>query len=802
MSLHSKATAFLDASNLALATKASDLDIPVRHERSNRTAVQPYIFPVNTILAMQNRTRTNLGYFQVIGVFNFGAEGDKFGLRSTMTSELVYLGHWEVSLMEQQGRLRPLENGVEKKQAKDPIKTVILDGDELAAAERRHEYCSALAKAERGGTVKLGRKLKLEVARQVAESRKEDAPPCYNTLTGWLETYKKSSYNRVVALATRKSSGNTTKKFCERLELVVEKLVEDTWRMPGGRGTDLEMALDVELGRVENSEFLKALAEDDGTVVLPSVRTLQRRFYAVNKYVRDCWRYGEEAAARIHSFFVARDLPDHILGVVEVDYTTADMSVWDDELPILYGRPFVLFIIERKTGSILSFDLHFDNPSFEAFLSAVRRGMYPKDMSEFPGQTWIQYGPWMVMTVDNAKFFVGDDMRHACACLGFDLLENHPGEPHGKGSVEQMFRRLNERLFHRLPGTTMSNTLRKAEFDESKGLGVPVLTLSQLRRFIQLFIIEYHNTPRLGIGKNPKIKKTPNEAWIECSGDFKHRRPIDPHLFVSLAGNTDDFTVQANGITWDHITYCSPELLMLSTHPSNNRAKPGALSTRYRCSRNPADLGRIWVYDPYRKVSIEVPAVGPSRKYAEGLRLFQHRAVVKFYNRTNKRPIRTIDDLVNARHTLERALRDQMADQKKLGKLPSARLSAFFSQITKKFKKTAIVEVPDSVADSPDMMDLDAPFKSAPLGAMAAYDPDSRGDTAEVYAADEPVHGLAQSDPQAGADEAHKRRGRGRPPKEKSGPLSKPQQPAARQAVADIFADEDALHEELRKMGY
>jgi len=795
MSIHGKMGSFLNAENLVVALNEEDLDLP---EDKKQEGVQRYRFAPNAIVAVYNATKRKLGYFQAISVNKHAGGVWRWTFESTLGGGRIHLSYYQISVLEQQGRIRPLENGQERREAKKPDDLLAVEPKNYDAAMRRHDYCLALVKAEDGGRVKLTGSVIKKVAIEVATERGDKKVPCRNILDIWLARYKRQPWNRLLALVTGTSKGNTSARFDYHLEALISECIKEVWQDPGGKGTHVIDHLRDALDEDENKVLKKSLTKD-GRLQLPHRDTLARRFYQINRYVRDVWRFGEEVAARNHGLYTGQPLPDHALGVVEVDYTVGDITVYHDDLPILFGRPYVIFLRERKTGSIIGFGVHFENPSYNTFLATLRQAIYPKDMSEYPGLKWMQYGQMICLVVDNAKFFVGDDMRHACKTLGIDLLENRPGEPNGKGSVEQMFSQANQQVFHRLPGTTLSNTEKRKQFPESKGLGKPVIFLSTLIQYITLWIAEYHDTPRKGIGKNPSVKKSPNQAWIECAPDIQPRLPIDPHLFVSLAGDTDELTIQKDGITWDHIKYCSADLLVLHTHPKNNRRKAGKESTRYRVKRDPSDLGRIWVVDPYRNASIEVPAVGTWKKYADGLPLHQHDLIVKFHNTTSKKAIEEAEDLLSAKRSLNRKLRERQAEQR-LGKQAQATIMGFHSQMTRKLNKAQIVSIPESAEVSGELFDLDNPQKVGRSGAKSPRDPKAYQGTPERHVTADPEFGVAESDPQATAVAERTAEAASTPKKPKSGPRHN--KPSVSTSDDELFNDPDALAAMLKDMGF
>ena len=393
MSIHGKMGSFLNAANLMVALNEEDLDLPVDPPMKEQVGIQRYRFAPNTIVAFYNKAKTKLGYFQAISHDKHGGKGWKWTFQSTLGGGRIFVSHWQISVLEQQGRIRPLEDGKERTEAKRPADIISVSPEKEKEALRKRDYCLALIKAEDGGNVRLTRKVVDRVALEVSIRLGEQKPPCYGSLTLWLKRYKSQPWNRLLALVTNTSKGNRSiRPVTYHLEALIADCVKETWEDPDGKGTHVLARLEAVLLEPENASVLKAITQKDGTVQLPDSRTLERRFYAINLYIRDLWRFDEETAARNHAFYTGRALPDHALGIVEVDYTVGDISVYDDNLPILFGRPHVILFRDKKTGSILGFGVHFENPSYHTFLATLRQAIYPKDMSEYPGLRWVQYG--------------------------------------------------------------------------------------------------------------------------------------------------------------------------------------------------------------------------------------------------------------------------------------------------------------------------------------------------------------------------------------------------------------------------
>jgi putative transposase len=393
---------------------------------------------------------------------------------------------------------------------------------------------------------------------------------------------------------------------------------------------------------------LIALAEEDGIAVdcLPKLRTVQERIREVPKVVRDILRLGYDKAARKHGHTEVRLLPDRPLEVVEADEVTLDLEVLDDATLINLGRPVLLMILDRRTGIVLSAVIGF-SPSFALFAQAVRMAIYPKDMSGHEGLEWPYGGPFEAIDLDAAGHYRGEDLERMRLALGFDVTELTPGAPQEKGAIEALNGYVNERISHNLPGAVMGNPVERKEFEDTRIM--PLVTLGELRFLIYDWICNERNVkPVEGLGPFRRLKAVPAVLWRENIHKAKARRPIDVEVFDRLVGTTEWRTIQREGIRIDHLTYWSDELHSLLAHKEHKPGKGKHVGTRYQCVRDPNDVGRITVVNPYRTSGrepelIECQVIPSDRAYADGLPLEVHAKFVAEYNAQRKEDARTAE---------------------------------------------------------------------------------------------------------------------------------------------------------------
>ncbi|ACP26016.1 hypothetical protein NGR_c22560 [Sinorhizobium fredii NGR234] len=790
--MHHKST-FLTNGALVPASSYAELDIPPHPVGGGKHQPQRYNFGPGSQFAVFNLDRTKVAYCAVMSRARYGVGGEKFMVQNTDTNEMTFLSDWQISVLEREFRLIPINTKAErasKKTEQPQIKSYLaLTKEARTTAMKRWWYARKLVEARQGGKVRLTKKLILEVAAKHAQDKGHDKRPAYNSLRMWLKKYEENPFNRLLALATETSGGNTVRKFDPRLEDIIDECVQWAWELPAGTALDVQEQIKVELAKSEHRQLVKDITQPDGTLLVPMLRTIQRRFAAPDRYSKDLWRFGPEYARRKHSFYTSRALPDHILGIVEADYTLGDIVVCDDEFQFLFGRPHILLFVDKKSGCIIGFAIHFEDECFEAFLHGMRLAMYPKDMSRFPGVEWNQYGDFAALVTDAASFLRGHKIVGASEELGFELIENVPGEPTGKGLVERMLGTLMRQLFHKLPGTTMSNPERRKLFDESKGLGLPLITMRQLEDFMVLWIADYHKTPRRGIGKLPRLKATPEDVWLAGQANMPPRDPIDPEIFLALGGHTTEVTIQNDGMTSEHITYVSEDLLEITAHPDH---RPGV---KYKLTVEWGDISNAFVVNPYRPDRvIRLRANGRCLEYARGTTMYQHRKTVEHHNKLTRGKRVTIEDLIVAKRTLSKELAD-IYDKKGLQRNAQALLK-FRTQVSKKLKRSAIVTATTSAAASAGHIDFAAPLEPKSKRSKSLSNPaNDRDGTPENFAVMNADGTVTIRDPLEDAVKEHKRRGR--PRTEKSGPV-KETPPAAAPIAAETAALTEKTIEDAR----
>ncbi|MCS4089646.1 hypothetical protein [Rhizobium sp. BK176] len=601
----------------------------------------------------------------------------------------IFLSPYQIDWLNERGRIRAVHQAPRpKKDTKQlPTNSLSLTEAQKKQADRLLEVIDHYTRL--CGDLNDGRastELLLRARQDIAEKR-GTKPPGKTALYNAIAKLKKyRNIDRACAVAPLPNLGNATARNHPRLEEAIKEAVRIAWVQPKGTWFNVKQALaGLCAPEAEYHDQLEAAAK-------LSKSTLERRFANVDQYTKDFLRFGEEWAARNNSQFVRLARPDFPLDVVDIDHTTMNIVVFDDEVPVSFGRPDIIVFRDRHSGCVIGFHIGFEAPSFAGFIAGLKHAAYPKDPRTFAGgESWPWYGMPVRIGVDQATHFVGGDMEHAARQLGFQVVEYQAGHPWEKGALEKLFSILGSKLLYRLPGSTAQTPEERKKYEEDAAMAKPVLSLRELYGFLMYYFAKYHNRGNhVGIGPLVTLDQCPDTLWYASANRAPARTFVPPSAFDSLVGYTEEVTIQPEGVRVDYLNYQSAELIALRSHPKHLRGTRKHRSTKYTAIRNPNDLGRVTVLDPYRNVPIEVPIMSVARKYTDGLTLYQHRKIVEFHKERSKKPP-TLEELIEAKGDLERSLAAIHAKRKKHG--TAIKLARFLSGQATKIRNSEIIEL-------------------------------------------------------------------------------------------------------------
>ncbi|MBE7243314.1 MAG: Mu transposase C-terminal domain-containing protein [Actinomycetospora chiangmaiensis] len=556
--------------------------------------------------------------------------------------DVLFLTDEQLAFLSARGEARLVAGNFQYGKPRGPLPNRLkLTKEQVAEADRKLDYVNACIRGFVEGEARPRAPWEFRrskpaldpVILRVALSKGEKAPH-FTTVLNWFDLWMTLGdiHGKACLVDRHQHKGNRRRPFGHVGEVALERGV---WRwLSPNMTTEVAYAKVVtSVGAYKRTLSRHLSPEELDQIRVPSIRTFQRRCKDVDKYVRDYYRKGPEYAAKMHRTYEVQPLPDRPYQDVEVDHCVLDILLVDDDSDVVLGRPDLIIFRCRKTGMIVGASLGYEAPSFASFVAGLRHAMYPKDMSPFPAvrMPWPCFGRIENLWVDNALHFIGKDIEAAARELKMNKPRFKPKCPWLKGALERFFGYLNTGLIHLLPGTTLSNTVKRREPDPET-LDCAKIRKSEFEALLMFFICDVHNVHRSkGLGLLRGIGDIPLRVWNQEAA----RHPSGPlppvDLFVALCGEWEDRTIQNDGIVWDHVKYECPELITLITNPGHRNAREDGAGTRYRCVRDPSDIGRIYVIDPYDQDGriITVPATRAHRAYAEGRHRHVHDLAVE-----------------------------------------------------------------------------------------------------------------------------------------------------------------------------
>ena len=350
----------------------------------------------------------------------------------------------------------------------------------------------------------------------------------------------------------------------------------------------------------------------------PSEATIRRRLRQIPK---DDISRSREVEADTKPVFGATPIPDYPLDVVQIDHMPVDVILLDaaERLPI--GRPYLTIGIDVTSRTIAGFLVSLDAPSSTSvglclthIATEKEAWMAARGVADV---TWPIAGRPKKLDVDNAAEFHSQAFERGGAQHGIEIDWRPPDQPHFGGIVERLIGTLMRRI-HTLAGTTFSNTMQRGNYDSD---GRACLTLEELERWLTVAICkDYHQSVHRGLdGAAPIARLEEGLAALGHAGGCVAASQ-DPRRYLIDFLPVFRRTLQRDGFTVDHIRYFSNALKPWIA--SRDAGVEGPMLLR----RDPRDLSRIYVLDPFDGSYLEVPCrtlSGPA------ITLWEHRAATR-----------------------------------------------------------------------------------------------------------------------------------------------------------------------------
>jgi len=424
----------------------------------------------------------------------------------------------------------------------------------------------------------------------------------------WIRDYTQYGDDlRALIPRTGKRGGKGSSRLSDEMEAIVESAIQDKYYVREAMTID-DVVYEIAVRLAEENRSRAAHEKFEA----PSRRTVARRISALDMRSRFAARHGTRAAKRKFSQYGNTEYPQIPLERVEIDHTLIDLIVIDDQDNLPLGRLTLTYCLDMATRYPLGYYMGFEPPSYLAVMECLHHAIRAKESTREKYGTeneWIAYGIPSTLVIDNGKEFIGQDLQDACLLLGIVLQQTPVKTPHFKAGVERLFGSLNTMLFHTLPGTTFSNPQKRGDYDSVKQACV---YLSEVDKIMNIFIVDIY-AQRFHRG----IEAIPARRWeAAMQSGFSPRVPPNAEELFILLGRVSHRAIQHYGIRFQSLRYNSSDLTALRT-----RLKGEKVKIKY----HPADLSRLYVYDPFNNRYIEVPAL--DQEYTQGLSLWKHRII-------------------------------------------------------------------------------------------------------------------------------------------------------------------------------
>jgi len=333
-------------------------------------------------------------------------------------------------------------------------------------------------------------------------------------------------------------------------------------------------------------------------LTFPSRTAIFARIQDLDLHDRLVARNGKRKAKMLFTQVGKIKYPEIPLARVEIDHTVTDLIVIDEKDSLPLGRLTLTLMIDTATRYPLGYYLGFENPSYLTIQECLFNAILPKsDVKKQYGteHDWIAYGIPNTLVTDQGKDFRGTSLENACLDLGI-VLERAPRKsPEYKATVERIFGTLNTGVFHKIPGTTLSNIIKRGDYNSEKSA---CLSLEELEKAINIFIVDIYAEK-----KHRGLDAIPARKWEHSlSNNFYPRLPKDSRTLEVLLGRIEHKVINRDGIFLWRLRYNCPELSVLRLQMNRKKVK---------IKFHPGDLSKIFVFNPFENKYIEVPSLDP-----------------------------------------------------------------------------------------------------------------------------------------------------------------------------------------------
>lgn len=470
----------------------------------------------------------------------------------------------------------------------------------------------------------------------------------------WLTRFEQSGFDIRALIPDFRKRGA---KGISRIDREVEAIINDTL-VECKQNRRYRTIKDVYLLIVHKVSTRNKMYPAKSPLDLPSLNTVSRRIRSYDESILRRPPSRRENQANVSIF--GKVQVSRILERVEIDHTSLDILIVDEEDRCIIGRPTLTYALDVYSGMPFGLYVGFEPPSYRTVAQCLLQGILPKgNVSEQYGtkHPWNVYGLPETLIVDGGREFIGDDLTEACGMLGI-ILERMPVQtPWFKGSIERFFKTQNTGLIHILPGSTFSHVLDRGDYASEYHA---CISLEAFRQLLHVFLIDIYA-----------------QDWHsskECIPAKRWQENIDLGFTPCLHASAEEIRImlmaseqrklQRSGIEFEMLYYRNRELAhMYSMLPKDNR--------KVKIKYDPFDLSSIYVLNPQTGEPLRVPA--ENQAYTQNLSLWKHKIIRQFVLQ-EKRQV-DLTSLAEAKAKIQQIVTDEYISTKRnRGRKTAARL--------------------------------------------------------------------------------------------------------------------------------
>jgi putative transposase len=433
----------------------------------------------------------------------------------------------------------------------------------------------------------------------------------YTTLYNWLRAYQ-STQALTSLIPKRRGWSYNRKRLDSDVNAIIDHYIEN-----------LYLTIKQPSPKKVYSEIKRACLKAD--LKPPHQATIYRRIDRIpeEKRLRGRGRI-EEANNRFS--IKAGKFPgaDTILNVVQIDHTPLDIIIVDEKTRQSIKRVWLTVAIDVFSRVITGIYLSLDAPSLTSVAMCISHSVLPKDK-------WLEHigveGEWNVwgypkkIHTDNGADFRSINLSEACASNGIDIEFRPVKKPNYGGHVERYLGAFSKKIAE-LDGKTFNSAGKRESYDPEKHAN---MTIDEIEKWLVHAIVEYHHTPHSSLGVAPITKwKMGIEGASGVMAVGLPEIPDDPLTFELDFLPKTMRNISGQGVVWDKIHYFSDGI----RHLIGERDENGK-NRKYIVRRDPRDITKVWVYDPFQKVYHEVPYADPTHPYTNKWELEEAKRYLK-----------------------------------------------------------------------------------------------------------------------------------------------------------------------------